>query len=250
MNRNITSPGEHPVETATTRLDNVTSEIRAAVAESGRPEDAVRLVAVGKRHPAEKIRELADLGHRDFGENYLQEAADKIDSLAGTTDDSDPLIWHFIGHIQSRKCREIAQRFDWVHTVDSLKVARRLNQGRSEVEGASPLNVLIQVNIDDEDSKSGVAPEDVHALASEIAALPFLALRGLMIIPRAETDFQRQRGVCQRLRNELDTLRDQLPDAPLDHLSMGMSGDLRAAILEGATMVRVGTALFGQRPTT
>ncbi len=191
---------------------------------------AVRLVAVSKRQPVEAIRALAELGQRDFGENYLQEALDKQPDLADL-----PLTWHFIGPIQSNKTRSIAAHFDWVHSVDRVKIARRLGEQRDPALG--PLKVLIQVNVDGETSKSGAEPEDVPAIVAACAECPTLELRGLMCIPRpGNTAAFEQLAALNR------SLAEPLPD-----LSMGMSGDFEAAIAAGATIVRVGTALFGPR---
>ncbi len=195
-------------------------------------------MAVSKTFPATAVREAAAGGQRDFGENYLQEALEKLDATADL-----PLIWHFIGPIQSNKTRPIAERFDWVHTVDREKIARRLSEQRPETRG--PLNVCIEVNVSGEATKSGVPPAAVPALARVVAALPRLRLRGLMAIPEptADMDLQRQRFATLRELNE-SLVREGLA---LDTLSMGMSADLEAAIAEGATMVRVGTAIFGER---
>ncbi len=195
-------------------------------------------MAVSKTFPATAVREAAAGGQRDFGENYLQEALEKLDATADL-----PLIWHFIGPIQSNKTRPIAERFDWVHTVDREKIVRRLSEQRPETRG--PLNVCIEVNVSGEATKSGVAPAAVPALARVVAALPRLRLRGLMAIPEptADMDLQRQRFATLRELNE-SLVREGLA---LDTLSMGMSADLEAAIAEGATMVRVGTAIFGER---
>ena len=190
----------------------------------------VRLVAVSKRQPVEAIRDLAGLGQRDFGENYLQEAVDKQEALADLS-----LTWHFIGPIQSNKTRAIAAHFDWVHSVDRIKLVRRLGEQRDPARG--PLNVLIQVNIDDESSKSGASPDEVPAIVAACAEQPTLRLQGLMCIPRP--------GNTAAFR-QLAALNDSL-DEPLPELSMGMSGDFETAIAEGATIVRVGTALFGAR---
>ena len=193
---------------------------------------------MSKTFPATAVREAAAGGQRDFGENYLQEALEKLDATADL-----PLIWHFIGPIQSNKTRPIAERFDWVHTVDREKIVRRLSEQRPETRG--PLNVCIEVNVSGEATKSGVAPAAVPALARVVAALPRLRLRGLMAIPEptADMDLQRQRFATLRELNE-SLVREGLA---LDTLSMGMSADLEAAIAEGATMVRVGTAIFGER---
>ncbi len=222
-------------------LERIRARINESCARYGRDAGSVRLVAVGKKHPVESIAALAAAGQRDFGENYLQEAAEKIDWCRTNVAAAD-LKWHFIGHIQSRKCADIAAAFHWVHTVDSLKVANRLDRFR---EG-EPLNVLIQVNIDDEGSKSGVQVDDLPELARAVAKLPNLRLRGLMIIPRPEEEMYRQRATFRRCRELLEVLNRN--GLELDQLSMGMTADMEAAIAEGATMVRIGTALFGARP--
>ena len=226
-------------------LRGIRSRILACCEKFGRDPDSVRLVAVGKQHPAERIAALAALGQRDFGENYLQEASRKMDWCQNQAScDANGLAWHFIGHVQSRKCRDIAERFQWVHTVDSTKVATRLNQYR----GSRPLNVLIQVNIDDEPTKSGVRADRLQDLAGMVSSLSNLHLRGLMILPRFQDSFERQREVFARCRQLQESLiREGLP---LDQLSMGMTADMEAAIAEGATMVRIGTALFGARPSS
>lgn len=220
------------------RLSAVRERITDASAAVRRPLESVCLVAVSKTFPAAAVREAAASGQRDFGENYLQEALEKLDQ---TTDLA--LIWHFIGPIQSNKTRPIAERFDWVHTVDRDKIARRLSEQRPETH--APLNVCIEVNVSGETSKSGVAPADVPALARLVVTLPRLRLRGLMTIPEPTDDMNRQRARFAALRELRDALgREGLA---LDTLSMGMSADLEAAIAEGATMVRVGTAIFGGR---
>ena len=198
------------------------------------------LVAVSKTHPPEAIRAAAAAGQRDFGENYVQEAQAKMQALADL-----PLAWHFIGPIQSNKTRAIAETFQWVHSVDREKVAARLSDARPA--NLPPLNVCIEVNVSGEATKSGVAPEALAALAKRVAALPRLALRGLMAIPEPTPDAELQR---KRFR-EVRVLKDKLAGEgiALDTLSMGMSADLEAAVAEGATMVRVGTAIFGERRT-
>ncbi|MFI9651873.1 YggS family pyridoxal phosphate-dependent enzyme [Guyparkeria halopsychrophila] len=205
---------------------------RIEAASADRPGDSgeVTLVAVSKRQPAEAIRALDELGQQDFGENYLQEAIDKQPELADLS-----LTWHFIGPIQSNKTRAIAAHFDWVHSVDRAKIARRLGEQRDPVMG--PLNVLIQVNVDGEASKSGADPADVPDIVSACAEYPTLCLRGLMCIPRPGNT-----AAFAQLAALNASLAEPLPD-----LSMGMSGDFEAAIAEGATVVRVGTALFGPR---
>lgn len=203
-----------------------------------RPEGSVTLLAVSKKQPIEAIRAAYAAGIRDFGENYLQEAESKIQALA----DLD-LCWHFIGPIQSNKTRPIAELFHWVHSVDRLKVARRLSEQRTD--SLPPLNVCVQVNLSDEDSKSGVAMAEVEELCEQISRLDRLALRGLMAIPAPEHDFERQRAVFHALASLFQHLSKRFPR--FDTLSMGMSGDYEAAIAEGSTMVRIGTALFGER---
>jgi pyridoxal phosphate enzyme (YggS family) len=198
----------------------------------------VTLVAVSKTRPATAIRSAYEEGQRDFGENYLQEALEKIAAFPG-----EALVWHFIGPIQSNKTRAIAEHFDWVHSVDRLKLARRLNDQRPP--DMPPLNVCLQVNISGEASKSGVEPEALAALATSVAELPRLRLRGLMAIPAASDDPEQQRRPFRALREALERLRAD--GLALDTLSMGMTNDLEAAIAEGATLVRVGTAIFGPR---
>jgi len=211
---------------------------RAAEA-AGRSAHSVTLLAVGKAQPAELLAAAADCGISDFGESYLQEALGKIAALQGRG-----LTWHFIGRIQANKTRPIAESFAWVHALDRLKVAERLAAQRPPQ--APPLNVCLQVNVAGEASKGGVAPAELPALAAGVRCLPHLTLRGLMCIPPEETEPARQRGWFARLR----VLRDELNAAghSLDTLSMGMSADFESAILEGATIVRLGTILFGARP--
>ena len=211
---------------------------RAAEA-AGRSAHSVTLLAVGKAQPAELLAAAADCGISDFGESYLQEALGKITALQGRG-----LTWHFIGRIQANKTRPIAESFAWVHALDRLKVAERLAAQRPPQ--APPLNVCLQVNVAGEASKGGVAPAELPALAAGVRCLPHLTLRGLMCIPPEETEPARQRGWFAPLR----VLRDELNAAghSLDTLSMGMSADFESAILEGATIVRLGTILFGARP--
>jgi len=231
----MTRVSEQPIAA---RLAELRGRIAAAARSAGRDPEAVRLVGVSKRQPAEAVRAALDAGLRDFGENFVQEALDKMDALGET-----PARWHFIGALQSNKTAAVAERFDWVHSVDRLKLARRLSAQRPA--GLAPLNVCVQVNIGDEQSKSGVAPAETAALAREIAGLPRLALRGLMAVPPAESDLERQRAWCRQLAALYEGLRAE--GVPLDTLSMGMSADLEAAIAEGATLVRIGTAIFGER---
>lgn len=213
----------------------VLERIAAASRTAGRDPATVGLLAVSKTKPAAALREAAGAGLRDFGENYLQEALDKQPALADL-----PLVWHFIGPIQSNKTRAIASHFDWVHSVDRLKIAQRLAEQRPPERG--PLNICLQVNVSGEASKSGCHPDELPALAAAVSGLPNLCLRGLMAIPEPTDDPASQRAAFARLR----TLSEAL-NLGLDTLSMGMSQDLEAAIAEGATWVRVGTALFGAR---
>ena len=212
-----------------------------ALSRAGRPVADARLLAVSKTKPAEMIREAWHLGQRDFGENYVQEALEKQQVLA----DLEDIVWHFIGPLQSNKTREVAEHFAWVHSVDREKIARRLNDQRPEA--LPPLEVCLQVNISGEASKSGASLEALPALAEAVLALPRLRLRGLMAIPAPAEGLAAQREPCARLRQALEALRERFPEAPLDTLSMGMSDDLEAAVLEGATLVRLGTAIFGAR---
>jgi hypothetical protein len=216
-------------------IAKVAARIREAAQAVDRDPATVGLLAVSKTQPAAAIREAAAGGILDFGENYLQEALDKQAELSDLS-----LAWHFIGPIQSNKTKSIAERFDWVHSVDRLKIAQRLSDQRPAE--LPPLNICLQVNVSGEASKSGCAPEELLQLAQAVAAMPQLRLRGLMCIPAPSEDPAEQRAAFARLR----ALRDELP-LTLDTLSMGMSQDLEAAIAEGATWVRIGTALFGAR---
>jgi pyridoxal phosphate enzyme (YggS family) len=223
-------------------LQAVEATIEAACRAAGRPRSTVQLLAVSKTFPAEAVLEAAACGQRAFGENYLQEGVDKIAAVAKALPDI-PLEWHFIGPIQSNKTRPIAAHFDWVHTVERLKIAERLSDQRPLALG--PLNICLQVNISGEASKSGAAPEELVELAQAVAALPNLRLRGLMAIPEPQEDPEQQRIPFARLR----ALAQEIVKSGihLDTLSMGMSGDMRAAVMEGATIVRVGSAIFGAR---
>ena len=223
------------------KLQQVRDRIAQACAEAGRPVQAVTLLAVSKTFGADAVRAVAAQGQAAFGENYVQEALAKIEALA---DLRPQLEWHLIGPLQSNKTRVVAEAFDWVHSVDRLKIAERLSEQRPATQ--PPLQVCLQVNISGEHSKSGVAPADVPALARAVAALPRLRLRGLMAIPEPAADFAAQRLPHRALRMLMDELRGQ--GLALDTLSMGMSADLEAAVAEGATIVRVGTAIFGGRP--
>lgn len=223
-------------------LQAVTARIDAACRAALRNPQTVTLLAVSKTFGPEAVIEAADAGQRAFGENYLQEALDKMASIRASRPDL-LLEWHFIGPIQSNKTRPIAEHFDWVHSVDREKIAQRLSEQRPA--HLPPLNICLQVNISGEESKSGVAPEQLGPLANTVSMLPRLALRGLMAIPEAAEDMDRQHAPLRRLRQLCDSLREQ--GLALDTLSMGMSADLEAAIAEGATIVRIGTAIFGKR---
>jgi pyridoxal phosphate enzyme (YggS family) len=220
------------------RLDSVHQRIGQACLKAGRDPAQVRLLAVSKTRPAADLRRMAALGQPCFAENYLQEALEKITALADLA-----LEWHFIGPIQSNKTRAIAEHFAWVHSVDRLKIAQRLSEQRPE--GMPPLNICLQVNISEEESKSGVSLAQLPELAAQVAALPRLRLRGLMAIPAPAEGLTEQRRPFAALRQALEGLN--AGGLSLDTLSMGMSDDLEAAILEGATMLRIGTALFGPR---
>lgn len=246
--------------------------IARLTAAAARPPDSVLLLAVSKQHPAEKVAHLARLGHRHFGENYAQESREKIPQVAALLANENPKIlplrWHFIGHIQSRKCAFIAQNFDWVHTIARASDAEKLSQARQNLP--TPLNILLQINLQRETSKSGITDPatQLQPLAEAVIALPHLRLRGLMTIPKPSPDpdaqaqiFRRCRQLNQKLREtlnatetktktntETNTETETETTAPLDHLSMGMTADLPAAIQQGATIVRLGTAIFGARP--
>lgn len=201
----------------------------------------VTLLAVSKTKPAEEIRHAFAAGQRRFGENYLQEALEKIHSLSDLQ-----IEWHFIGAIQSNKTRDLAENFSWVHSVDRLKIARRLSQQRAD--SLPPLNICLQVNISDEESKSGFTSSDIEAAADEVATLPHLQLRGLMAIPAKASSLQEQRATLAKMKSLFISLQKKHPH--IDTLSMGMSGDMEAAIAEGSTLLRIGTAIFGARNTS
>lgn len=220
------------------RLQAVRNRIAAAALDAGRKPDDVQLLAVSKTAPAEALRAALAAGQACFGESYLSEALDKMAAL-----EDHACIWHFIGPLQSNKTRRIAERFDWVHSVDRLKIAERLSAQRPD--RLPPLNVCLEVNLSSEASKAGLRPADVPEAAAAVSRLPRLRLRGLMSIPAPSRDPARQRAAFADLRRLLESLNAQGLD--LDTLSMGMSDDLEAAIAEGATIVRVGTALFGVR---
>ena len=231
-------PGQRELESADARLRAVQARIARACGEAGRDPADVRLLAVSKTFGAEAVRALAAAGQHAFGENYLQEAREKQAALADLA-----LEWHFIGPIQSNKTRPIAEHFAWVHSVDRLKVAERLSAQRPP--GLPPLMVCIEVNVSGEASKGGIAPAELPALAEAVARLPGLRLRGLMAIPAPTSDPVAQRAAFHRVRERFEALCAR--GLALDTLSMGMSADLEAAILEGASIIRVGTALFGER---
>jgi pyridoxal phosphate enzyme (YggS family) len=235
---------EHQVQAGLRRVNERISTAAQAVS---RDRSDIALLAVSKTFGADAVLAAARAGQRSFGENYVQEAIDKMAELgrraaAGDSAATD-LQWHFIGPIQSNKTRQIAEHFDWVESIDRLKVAQRLSDQRPS--DRPPLNVLLQINISGEATKSGVTPEELPGLAQAVAVLPRLRLRGLMAIPEPDTDPARQRLPLARMRALFDGLR--ATGLPLDTLSMGMSADLEAAIAEGSTQVRVGTAIFGAR---
>jgi pyridoxal phosphate enzyme (YggS family) len=221
-------------------LDTVRQRIADAARAADRPPSSISLMAVSKTFAAADVRAAHEHGQRVFGESYLQEALPKIEALGELRAE---LEWHFIGPLQSNKTRPVAEHFDWVHSVDRLKIAERLSAQRPE--SLAPLNVCIQVNISGEASKSGLAPDEVAAVAHGIAGLPRLRLRGLMAIPEPAATLDAQRVPHRRLHALFDALRDD--GLALDTLSIGMSADLEAAVLEGATIVRIGTAVFGER---
>jgi PLP dependent protein len=224
------------------KLQAVHAAIAHAALAAGRTPDAVTLLAVSKTFGADAVLEAVRAGQTAFGENYLQEALDKMDAVQAAQP-GVALEWHFIGPLQSNKTRAVASRFDWVHSVEREKVAQRLAEQRPP--HLPPLNVCLQVNLDAENTKSGAAPEQVPALARFVAQLPQLRLRGLMAIPAPNSEYARQRAAFRRLRQLFEQLQEQ--GLVLDTLSMGMSADLEAAIMEGATIVRVGSAIFGTR---
>lgn len=226
-------------------LQAVMSRIEAAVSGAGRPSGAVRLLAVTKTHPPARIAEAEAAGQKAFGENYVQEALEKMDALSQLLGErrARTLEWHLIGPLQGNKTRAAAERFDWVQSVDREKIARRLSEQRPAA--LAPLNVLIEVNLWGEASKSGVAAKDAAALARAVAGLPRLRLRGLMAIPAPSPEAAVQRARFRAVRELCERLRTG--GLELDTLSMGMSDDMEAAIAEGATMVRIGSAIFGAR---
>jgi pyridoxal phosphate enzyme (YggS family) len=226
--------------TIASKLQLVQSRINQACLKNSRAPNSVTLLAVSKTFPAVTVREAFEAGQRRFGENYVQEAVDKIAELA---DLRAQIEWHLIGPLQSNKSRLVAEQFDWVHTVDRLKIAQRLNEQRPP--HLPPLQVCVQVNTSGEASKSGVEPDQALALAQAVSQLPRLRLRGVMALPAPSSDASDQHQSLQKVRSVFDELRNQ--GLTLDTLSMGMSGDLEAAIEQGSTMVRIGSAIFGQR---
>lgn len=223
-------------------LAAVRERIAAAERRFDRPPGSVALVAVAKTKPAGLIREAWEAGQRQFGENFVQEAAEKLDELSELAGPGG-IEWHFVGALQANKSRTVAERFDWVHTVDRVRIARRLSDQRPA--WLAPLNVCLQVNVSGEGSKSGADASEVDELASAVAGLPRLRLRGLMAIPRPCAGLDEQRAALRPLVEAYERLRGD--GHPLDTLSMGMTGDLEAAVAEGSTMVRIGTAVFGPR---
>ncbi|WP_318363837.1 YggS family pyridoxal phosphate-dependent enzyme [Enterobacter sp.] len=225
-------------------LAQVRDKISAAATRCGRASEEVTLLAVSKTKPASAVADAVAAGQRAFGENYVQEGVDKIRHFqeAGVTG----LEWHFIGPLQSNKSRLVAEHFDWCHTVDRLRIASRLSEQRPAT--LAPLNILIQINISDEASKSGIALSELDALAAQVAELPGVRLRGLMAIPAPVSDYERQFAVARQMAVAFDALKARYPT--VDTLSLGMSDDMDAAIAAGSTMVRIGTAIFGARDYT
>ncbi|WP_130536702.1 YggS family pyridoxal phosphate-dependent enzyme [Thiomicrorhabdus indica] len=226
------------VEQLSQNFENVQRRIMQACEKANRPVESVQLLAVSKTKPIDAVNAIAKLGQTDFGENYLQESLQKI------TERPD-LTWHFIGPIQSNKTKSIAENFAWVHSIDRLKIAERLSRQRPKE--LPPLHVLLEVNIDNEASKSGFHPDEAQDICEKVLALPNLELRGLMAIPQATDNVEKQHHAFAQMHQLLEHLQKKFPNAQLDTLSMGMSGDLEAAIAEGATIVRIGTDIFGAR---
>ena len=230
------------MNTVQDNLLNIKNEIKKIAKECGRDPNTIQLIAVSKTKPVEQIMEAINAGQLAFGENYVQEGIEKIQYFKKNMPNND-LIWHFIGPLQSNKSKLVAEHFDWMHTIDRFKIAQRLSDQRPN--HMAKLNVLIQVNISQEASKSGVKPEEVTELVKQIVALPNLNLRGLMAIPEIENDYDKQLNVFTKMQQLLYSLQKDYPF--MDTLSMGMSGDMPAAISAGSTMVRIGTAIFGAR---
>lgn len=225
-------------------LSHIHHQIEQTSAEYQR--NNVRLLAVSKTKPMQAIEEAILAGQRAFGENYVQEGVEKIAYFSQKTVENQPLEWHFIGPLQSNKTRLVAENFDWIQTVNRLKIAERLNDQRPE--NLAPLNVLIQINISDESSKSGISPEEMLPLAEKIRQLPHLKLRGLMAIPQPEDEPEQQKIALRKMKILFDRLQENFEG--IDTLSMGMSDDMASAIECGSTMVRIGTAIFGERNYT
>ena len=230
------------MNTVQDNLLNIKNEIKKIAKECGRDPNTIQLIAVSKTKPVEQIMEAINAGQLAFGENYVQEGIEKIQYFEKHMPNND-LIWHFIGPLQSNKSKLVAEHFDWMHTIDRFKIAQRLSDQRPN--HMAKLNVLIQVNISQEASKSGVKPEEVADLVKQIVTLPNLNLRGLMAIPEIENDYDKQLNVFTKMQQLLQSLQKDYPF--MDTLSMGMSGDMQAAIVAGSTMVRIGTAIFGAR---
>ena len=230
------------MNTVQDNLLNIKNEITEIAKKCERDPNTIQLIAVSKTKPVEQIMEAINAGQLAFGENYVQEGIEKIQYFEKNMPNND-LIWHFIGPLQSNKSKLVAEHFDWMHTIDRLKIAQRLNDQRPK--DMAKLNVLIQVNISQEASKSGVKPEEVADLVKQIVTLPNLNLRGLMAIPEIENDYDKQLNVFTKMQQLLQSLQKDYPF--MDTLSMGMSGDMQAAIVAGSTMVRIGTAIFGAR---
>ena len=223
------------------RLERVRERIRQAAKACGRPESDIRLVAVSKTMPAEIVKEAIDIGMTDFGENYIQEAREKITTLS-----AHPVTWHYIGHLQSNKAKYAVRMFDLIHSVDSLKLAKELDKYAQKIDKVQA--ILIQVNVAKEDSKSGVYIEDTLRLVSETSQLENIAVKGLMTMPPYFNAPEKVRPFFAALRQLRDQIKNEnMPNISMAELSMGMTGDFEAAIEEGATMVRVGTAIFGER---
>ncbi|WP_018983267.1 YggS family pyridoxal phosphate-dependent enzyme [Salinimonas chungwhensis] len=227
------------MQTIAERLKVARERIDQATARAHRPSKSVQLLAVSKTKPVSDIRQAYEAGQRLFGENYVQEGVEKVQALASLSD----IQWHMIGPIQSNKTRLVAEHFDWVQSVDRIKIARRLNDQRPDEKGQ--LNVCIQMNLDDESSKSGIAADELEAFIAEIDGFEKLRLRGIMAIPKADADSQQQQQTLHQLADLFGQYRTKLSN--FDTLSVGMSGDLEAAVAHGSTMVRIGTAIFGAR---
>ncbi len=230
------------MNTIASRLQQVLTQIENAAATSSQKSREINLLAVSKTKPASMVKEVYALGQRKFGENYLQEGVEKIKELR-EDGNYDEIEWHFIGPIQSNKTRPVAENFDWVQSIDRLKIAQRLNDQRPV--GMAPLNVCIQVNISAEESKSGTDLQNAIDLAHAVEAMPNLTLRGIMAIPENTPDLERLKSQFKQLRSLYLSLQDQYKQ--IDTLSMGMTGDLELAIEQGSNMVRIGTAIFGSR---